>query len=199
MKTPWRFLADLVSMKPSVAQEDEASENAGIQALEYHPLQEESAALQSNSEAQDEAQNGDLADSAIVPDTPEAAYVLPDLTQTKSSTSDDLRSSVAFAEEIVALDTSHGRADETAVSDKEPSENKPKTGTRRSNKLSQASTPTDTHPRQFPEAAPVVVKAIADEMSELDAEIQDLRKKLAKKLSVQNLYLKQMLNRYNRK
>jgi mannitol/fructose-specific phosphotransferase system IIA component len=43
------------------------------------------------------------------------------------------------------------------------------------------------------------VKAIADEMSDRDAEIQDLRKQLAKKLSVQNLYLKQMLNRYNGK
>jgi hypothetical protein len=85
------------------------------------------------------------------------------------------------------------------MSDKEPSENKRKTGTRRSNKVSQASTPIDTHPRQFPEAAPVVVKAIAEEMSELDAEIQDLRKQLAKKLSVQNLYLKQMLSRYNRR
>jgi uncharacterized protein YPO0396 len=199
MKTPWRFLADLVSRKPTRGDADKADGSAGIQALEYHPLQEESAALQSDSQAQDEAQNGDLASPAVVPDTPEAAYVLPDRMQTKSSTSDGLSSSVAFAEEIIPLDTSHQRADEEAISDKEPSENKRKTGARRFNQVSKAPTPTDTHSLQFPEAAPVAIKAVADEMSELDAEIQELRKQLAKKLSAQNRYLRQLLGRYDSK
>jgi hypothetical protein len=35
MKTPWRFLADLVSRKPAVEHPEKADENTSIIALEY--------------------------------------------------------------------------------------------------------------------------------------------------------------------
>ncbi|MBW6424854.1 hypothetical protein KX729_25730 [Rhizobium sp. XQZ8] len=197
MKTPWRFLADLVSRKPALGRADKANESADIQALEYHPLQDVADALQSHNQGQDEDRTGGLASSAAVSDHPAAGYATSDLGET-TPPSVDLNSSVAFVEEIVALDTSHRRADEEAMSLKQPS-NRRKAEARRFDKVAEALTPADGHPSEFVATTPVAAKTAVDEMAELDAEIQDLRKRLARKLSVQNRYLKQMLNRYDSK
>lgn len=181
MKTPWRFLAGLVSRKTPIEKADEADGNNSVRSLVYHPTEVEGADLQLN----DHGTKGDLASPAVVQD--QANFILPELMEAPSSPPDDFISSVHFPEGIVALDVSRRGADEAATAGTEPSGNKRPAKARRSHSVARLRRP------------PIAETTPADEMSDLDAEIRDLRKQLVKKLSLQNRYLRQMLSRYDKK
>ena len=202
MKTPWRFLADLVSRKPAVEPLDKADENASIIALEYRPAQQETATTSGDQAGIDGGAGphpirSDVEEIAASEDAP--ISVIPDLTRTSSSAVSELVSSVAFVEEAVALHASHQSADEEAVSLETKTKNKLRFSAKQANKAERVSTAVADSAKDSVDAAPVTTDTVANEMAELDVEIEALRNQLAKKLRLQNDYLKQLLMRYGGK
>jgi hypothetical protein len=199
MKTPWRFLADLVSRKQSLHKPDSAGENSSIIALEYHPVQDEAAEHHWSDRADDEREipDPDPVAEDLVTALADQGALIPDLAETASSSPiDGLRSSVAFVGEIVALDTAHRQADEEAVTRKQPSDDKPRSEVSQLKKVAGAPKRANNSSPLALEDPFLAVRTITDEMSDLDAEIQILRRQLAEKLLLQNSYLKRLLERY---
>jgi hypothetical protein len=98
--------------------------------------------------------------------------------------------------EIVALDTAHRQADEEAVTRKQPSDDKPRSEVSQLKKVAGAPKRANNSSPLALEDPFLAVRTITDEMSDLDAEIQILRRQLAEKLLLQNSYLKRLLERY---
>ena len=198
MRTPWRFVADLVSRKPKPDSHDESPAVAPKTiALEYRPSLEEEhpdiepAVPDRSAEADSEAQvEANLRD----PDT--------DSTDIETATPVVAKAPAAPArnEEPAALPPSQ-----------EPDEKPPAPKPTRA-----AETPVERAPArqkkikpivepvvsvaQTDEVAPAVAagpKSFADEMANLDVEVDALRRQLAKKLIEQNAQLRKMLARFD--
>uniref|UniRef100_UPI003100E395 hypothetical protein n=1 Tax=Neorhizobium sp. EC2-8 TaxID=3129230 RepID=UPI003100E395 len=174
MRTPWRFVADLVSRKPKTHGHDESpAVIPKTTALEYKPVPDEEppglggtaveASSVSGSEVQVEA-------SLLEPDTGPTDAVAP----------------APVAEAPAPTPT---QAAETLV--------KPAPAPRK--KVEPIIEPVASIGTTFEEAPAVAAgpKSFVDEMTDLDAEVDALRHQLAKKLIEQNAQLRKMLARFD--
>lgn len=198
MRTPWRFVADLVSRKPKPDSHDESPAVAPKTiALEYRPSLEEEhpdiepAVPDRSAEADSEAQvEANLRD----PDT--------DSTDTETATPVVAKAPAAPArnEEPAALPTSQ-QPDEKppAPTPTRAAETPVERAPARQKKIKPIVEPV-VSVAQTDEVAPAVAagpKSFADEMANLDVEVAALRRQLAKKLIEQNAQLRKMLARFD--
>jgi len=198
MRTPWRFVADLVSRKPKPDSHDESPAVAPKTiALEYRPSLEEEhpdiepAVPDRSAEADSEAQvEANLRD----PDT--------DSTDIETETPVVAKAPAAPArnEEPAALPTSR-QPDEKppAPMPTRAAEIPVERAPARQRKIKPIVEPV-VSVAQTDEVAPAVAagpKSFADEMANLDVEVAALRRQLAKKLIEQNAQLRKMLARFD--
>jgi len=202
MKTPWRFLADLVSRRQSA---EPANKPSGIaKALEYHPSQEgpdtsnlmEGSLADSNIDGETDAavKKINFEDLPAGENAPrlatDAASLLTSISEMAPEASQRVESTFAEAKEDTRdlNDLEH----QSAVNQSEKKakgRGKPAPSTKAISPVSTASVVPVEAVREAPKTA-------FEEMMDLDREIGDLRKQLAQKLSAQNEQLKQMLKRF---
>jgi len=201
MRTPWRFLADLVARKPSF---EPTTEIAGqeIKALEYRPVEQEIVPpaeveilpVETEPVTAVDVQRSDNVDAVVV-----ATKETPAIT---AAIAVELLSSAAHQEEVSALDAI--QRDENAgpvVVEAEQNYAATKRADRRQKARNHEVTAADGMPvstglsADTPRSAP----SVYDEMLSLDDQIQKLRRELAEKLTTQNAQLRNMLERFNRR
>ncbi len=213
MKTPWRFLADLVSKKPT---EDTASQTE-IKAIGHQPA--EDAEISVATEAQDNAAiSGATAIGRDKQQRPVEDIAVVDVLQPESKVEDASTKRIDDAEEKIQSNPETDRravtlespAAETPVIMGQPEPVKEVAKPIQPQNLSSPSTGKKDAPAEVvkqprtlpsPSASDVTMnedKSAFDEMTELDEEIRDLRRKLSQKLEDQNARLRQMLGRYNK-
>ncbi|WP_430253100.1 hypothetical protein [Neorhizobium sp. DAR64872/K0K18] len=197
MKTPWRFLADLISPKSRVDQAAIAGGNAEMKALEYFPVE---VPVESSHEeggsvvppTADDSPVGALQDATEVPATHTAADSF------HHTATDELMSSAAYPDEVIVGAASLARAgqqdpvkDDVHLSSPkkmvsaETSVLQPVALDQRSSQASAGNVP----PKEL---------TFSERMLISNAEIQELRKQLAGKLMTQNEQLRGLLRRYDR-
>jgi hypothetical protein len=196
MRTPWRFVADLVSRKPKEDSHDGATAAASEPlALEYKPDAEE---------AHPATEAPDAPLSAEPPAAP-AANLAPEPPSDAEPASESAEAAPPIADEV---SNTSGEVAETAAAPApvepvhvpiEPVEVEGKPAPTRGKKIAPVTEPA-AFEDQADEAGPALAagpKSILDEMAELDADVAALRRQLAKKLAEQNAQLRKMLARFD--
>ena len=222
MRTPWRFVADLVSRKPQASSVDAGKPASGeIKALEYQPISEAKTApppvaeqpiieLDANerepaadkavtlpgSESPGEATKAESAEPETVGAEAPAAEG-PEVERSDIEQTDAPNTTPSVSD--VSVD---GLVDDDAISLPDPvepknSEQKPSKPRRQAKRAPRpASAPADDAPRAANAAPPAAPRTFFEEMTDLDTEVAELRNQLAKKLVEQNAQLKKMLDRF---
>jgi len=194
MRTPWRFVADLVSRKPKPHSLDQSPAVAPKTiALEYKPVPEE-APPGIEPAAVDRAAESNA----------EASLLQPDIGATDAETEAQIAGEppavAASIEELAALPTSQQPEEEApAPSRNEAAKTLVKRGPARRKRVEPIAEPVFSVD-QTDDVAPAVStgpKSFSNQMSDLDAEVDALRRQLAKKLSEQNAQLRKMLARFD--
>jgi hypothetical protein len=194
MRTPWRFVADLVSRKPKP---ETAAVAPKTIALEYKPVPEEEQpsiepaagdrSAEAGSDAQIEASLHDqnTGSTEVEPAAPVAAEgPAAPVDQGKPA---PLLTSQQPDEEASA--PPHTEAAETLV--------KPDPARRRKVKPVAEPSPSANQTAELAPSVSVGPKSFTDEMADLDAEVDALRRQLARKLIEQNQQLRKMLARFD--
>lgn len=184
MRTPWRFVADLVSRKPKADRSEAATSIPDeIKALEYHPA----------GGAPTEALDGRAADQPgpAVPEDDPQPFALPgEVPHPQTDALVVSPAEIGAGEPIESTPISSAdTADEAAT---EIPRRAPKKTTR--SVLPELSRRSED---REPPAAFDGVKTLVDEMTELDLEVVSLRRELAKRLNEQNAQLRRMLARFD--
>jgi hypothetical protein len=201
MKTPWRFLADLVSRKPPAA--PTLRPRHEIRSLEFRPVEKDDVGPILIGEVSKEDDDARLVGAApiindtktvIAPDVTEA-IVASDHASLSSSTSEMIPSAVPVGEEGLAAALSLSELVAVDPDDKARQQPAPKRKIKDARQnLDETGTPLDGIA-----AKPAAPKTFSEEMTDLDQEIRSLRKQLAGKLTQQNAYLNRMLKRYEKR
>jgi hypothetical protein len=196
MRTPWRFVADLVSRKPKTDSNDAATAvTPATIALEYKPDAEEAHPA---TEAPDAVQS-------VEPPAAPAGDVAPEPPSDPEPASELAEATPAISEEVPkALDEVVETAAAPAPVEPihlpiEPVEVEGKPAPTRAKKIAPVTEPAALE-HQADEAGPALAsgpKSILDEMADLDADVAALRHQLAKKLTEQNAQLRKMLARFD--
>ncbi len=195
MRTPWRFVADLVSRKPKPDSYEESPAVALTTiALEYKPSPEEEkpshdeTAVDRSAESEAQVEASPLEPDAGSTDIETAAPVAADA---PAGQVDD--------EEPVFLSPQQAEEKSPSPTLTEAAETLVKRAPARRNKINPAVEPV-VSTTQIDEVTPAVAagpKSFADEMANLDVEVAALRRQLAKKLIEQNAQLRKMLTRFD--
>ena len=198
MRTPWRFVADLVSRKPKAHVTDDNRPHATeTPALEYRPAVEETFESASSEHAVEVGQ----------PNEAEAPTSAPDLIpETPTETGHTSRALTATAPSVAADDTvSKPEAAEGAnVADPARQDERDRLVTARKVARPKKANLPDSNEIEVSKAdadasAPAdKPKTIVEEMTALDTEVEILRRQLSIKLSEQNALLRKMLERFER-
>ncbi len=198
MKTPWRFVADLVSRKPKPhGHEESLAVEPKTIALEYKPAPEKeqpslaATVVERLVEPVSEAQ---AEESRPEPDTNpgEVVTAAPVAAEAPATPVDE-------EEPAVFLATQKPEEEASAPPQTEAAETLVKPGPARRRKVKPIAEPAASA-NQTDELAPAAAvgpKSFTDEMADLDAEVDALRRQLAKKLVEQNAQLRKMLGRFD--
>lgn len=197
MKTPWRFVADLVSRKPKPHSHDGSpAVEAKTIALEYKPISEEDQSPRDETAVDRSAKSG--SDAQV-----ETSLLEPDAVASAIETEAPVAEAPAVEarlEEPAVLPISQQREEEgSAPTQTEAAETLVKPEPARRRKVKPIAEPAASS-NQTDEVAPAVAvgpKSFTDEMADLDTEVDALRRQLAKKLIEQNAQLRKMLARFD--
>ncbi len=205
MRTPWRFVADLVSRNPKVdtrgehpaaarepiALEHQPERTDAHPEIEVHPVEQPTeiaaeerleAARQSNSASLEPVQ---ISEEASAPAVDDVSVISADARDSA------VIDATAEIEEIVAAQEEAPTVDVLAEPVDIPQLKRRKT----TRAFVQQPTPSS----QTEDNASAVPKSLMHEMADLDAEIDALRRQLVRKLSKQNAQLRKMLARFDTK
>lgn len=209
MRTPWRFVADLVSRKPRVSSADAPTPQPDeVKALEYRPIPEADDVGASRLEAD---QSSFVADAPATEPVPEFvpttidAVTIPeeglDDSALRDENFEDRKIAPVDAEPTSAASENEATAPVVITLGEDPKpQQRPSKLVRRRAQTAQAS-------EQPVEATPIIAvpvqqlaspKTFFEEMAELDNEVAALRTELARKLAMQNTQLRKMLDRFER-
>jgi len=199
MKTPWRFVADLVWRKPK-------ADVSG----EHRPLTTKTMALESRPAIEEKVEQGEAASPELVVDVGQQEE-----TEAQISAPDLIPEAVAQSEQADSPSAEHSISVvvEDTVSAPEPVEHRntapadEKQETFDVEALQKPTTPKKPRPAVLNEttesmadaASPVPAekpKTNVEEIAALDAEVEVLRRQLSKKLIEQNAQLRKMLARF---
>ncbi len=194
MRTPWRFVADLVSRKPKPESPAVAAKTI---ALEYRPApEEEHPGIEPA--APDHSAESDSAEQV------EANLPAQDTGSTDIETATPVAAKAiavaASIEENAALFTSQPPEEEApAPTLTEVAETLVTAAPSRQKKIKPIVEPvvSASQTDEVATAAPSGPKSFMDEMADLDAEVDALRRQLAKKLIEQNAQLRRMLAKFD--
>jgi len=194
MRTPWKFLSDLVSRKAS---EDRAveriTEAPNVLAVEHHRARDEKDA-----DAVVVGQpSGEVEAHLPVPEAePDEAF--PAAGPTSEAEIDDAAATTPPAATEVATGSASSTSAAPVSDADEDEQSRPATSAKQAKNSRRSAVVEPVAPDLEPASPPaVIIKKTADEeMIALDEEIAELRRLLAKKLLLQNAYLKSMLDRY---
>jgi hypothetical protein len=191
MRTPWRFVADLVLPKPKTHGRDESAAVAPKTiALEHKPVPE---AEQPGLDVTALDRSAQVEASRSLSDT--------DPPETGIPASIEDAPAVAVADDRPANLASKDKAEETlpAYSETAAAKATTKAAPTRRKKVSSLAAPAGSIGPALDEAPsiPTGPRSYMDEMADLDAEVDALRRQLAKKLSEQNAQLRKMLARFD--
>lgn len=184
MKTPWRFVADLVSRKPKADASEARVVAHDLKALPYQPTSEE---RHPESEATVMDPSDPVVAGTVADNGPE-----PIVEQSVTPSPESVEAALIPASSEVDEDVSSHAATPSA---KAPVEAVPV----RRKTVEPAVAPAEPD-RQIADEAPIVAtvpKSVTDEMVGLDVEIEELRRQLAKKLTEQNAQMRRMLARFD--
>lgn len=205
MRTPWRFVADLVSRNPKVDTREEHPATAGEpialkhqpEKTDAHPEIEVQPAEQpieiAEEERLDAARHNNSASLEHVQISEEASAPAVDEVSAISADAKDSSAIDATAEitENVAAQEETPTVDALAEAVDMPQPKRRKT----TRAFVQQPTPSS----QTEDNAAAIPKSLMHEMADLDAEIDALRRQLVRKLSEQNTQLRKMLARFDAK
>jgi hypothetical protein len=197
MRTPWRFVADLVSRKPKTHGHDENSAVAPKTiALEYKPVPEE----------EQPGLDATPVDRSAEPDSEtqvEARRLQSDTDPTEARTA-------ASVEDAPAVAVGDGEPANLATTEQAEETSPVYPGTEAAKATTKASAPRrkrvasitkslDSIGTALDEAPAIAAgpRSFTDEMADLDAEVDALRRQLARKLLEQNAQLRKMLARFD--
>ena len=196
MRTPWRFVADLVSRKPKAdLSESPASPQGEIKALEFHsggdePIQDIKAApAEQTGPAEIELAAEPEANATTLVEPPEPSAEPADVAASDMAADTHLHPTAVTADQARALvtnDTTHAAAERQAPARKKSSVSVVP-------EIADRPGPAETTPR--PEAP----KTFVEEMAALDLEVAAMRRQLATKLDEQNAQLRKMLARFEKR
>lgn len=186
MRTPWRFVADLVSRKPKTgASGNTRSTETEIKALGYKPAEKDH---RFENDAAKPVASADI----VHDDETGANSVVPDvISRTSSVFNEQQGSPVEVSDPVISQKLVIQRDAKTSPT---PVENKPKRG-KKSEKAGDVGNAVAPGWVAEP-AVPVVAKTFIEEAAELNAEVDVLRHQLARKLREQNAQLRKMLSRF---
>ncbi|WJH37956.1 hypothetical protein N7E02_00530 (plasmid) [Aliirhizobium terrae] len=211
MRTPWRFLSDLVTRKPTAGHVDDLQNGAKSNEAENFPSTDELAKIEPDAVEIAREQDGAKAD-LIPSDNPASGQVV----EAGIVRGDDGGDAVA---PLVGAEDAADKRNREVGSANRPEI--PLSGEATLNRADRAEVVGGEAPApvtKIRKTKPQAVKAeqttisfedqnsgpasgsntVFDEMAELDAEIAVLRKRLAEKLAVQNEQLRQMVKRFDR-
>ncbi|WP_160011093.1 hypothetical protein [Rhizobium sp. 18055] len=196
MKTPWRFLADLVSRKPSIGSTEPAGSQAPeMKTLEYHPENKQAVSTE-------------VRGKPSVTDTVSASSEPTVESLSSGQTADANEKSSPRTEEAVVTPKTYDDPEmalaEIAHADKASSDARPGKSAVKPSKAKRAKAIKDNAARKRPEPAAsetvelwrTAPKTFHEEMAELDLDVAGLRHQLARKLTQQNAQLRKMLQRF---
>jgi hypothetical protein len=183
MKTPWRFVADLVSRKPKADASEARVVAHDLKALPYQPTSEE--------------RHPEIEATVVDPSDPVVAGTVAD-----NGPEPIVEQSVTPSPESVeaALIPASSEADEDVSHTATPSANAPVEAVPVRRKTIESTVAPAEPDRQIADEAPIVAtvpKSVTDDMVGLDVEIEELRRQLAKKLTEQNAQMRRMLARFD--
>lgn len=194
MRTPWRFVADLVSRKPkSDAIDEQASDIGEVKALAYTPVEEVLPEHVEVSESAPAAEADRLSEQAEIETTLETATEATPAVKTEA-----IAPTRADGPDEAVYPTASAASDDTDLVDEPETPVKTEAGLKRVRvtpvPLAKGE---ETHPPLSAESQTLpVAKTFHEEMCELDAEIALLRRELATKLIAQNAQLRKMLAKF---
>lgn len=198
MRTPWKFVADLVSRKPKAGVTDEQTHETETPALEYRPAVEE--AVESFDPASSE-QAGEIEQ----PNETEARSLTPDLTpQTPAQTEHSGRAltethpSVAADGAVSKPEAAEGASVTDPAMQDEPDHLVRTRESARPRKSAQANSKEITVRKADASDLADKPKSIVQEIAALDADVAVLRRQLSIKLAEQNAQLRKMLERFEK-
>lgn len=199
MRTPWKFLSDLVSRTASEDRVVERTTKAqDLLAVEHHPAQNgqdvETAVVRQPSNEVESRQ------SVLESKTVEAASAAGPRSEADivEQTVNPVATSLPLATEVV---TGHVPSISSAQVKDANEDEQSRLVTTATQEVDSSNRPAVAEPAATPlkPASPpeaIVKKSVNEEMVALDEEIAELRRLLAEKLMLQNAYLKSMLDRY---
>lgn len=203
MRTPWRYLSDLVSKKPTEA----PASGENISAVEYLLAPGESAVEDAQTVRDTETSVPTAESDERIEQTTQAEHIAdvadneghPSSFQKPVFANEEVEPPADTAEagsgaisEAAVLPVSVLANLQTDIDPGEPVDQKQVAKNARRTAEKQATLTTSS------ETAAVVVRSPLDEMLELESEIQDLRTKLSAKLAVQNDQLRKLIGRFDR-
>jgi hypothetical protein len=191
MRTPWRFVADLVSRKPRA----DVFEEQSTKAIEYHPASEEPLRVAETVEPYVETDMSAKTEAAVHTSitTSEPAQRVDDIAEGTNDTADQVDSGATVkplpsVEETAEHEVGPVKPAKAAAS---PGRMRRKM-TRLPTNTNVIETDLSTHRANQPEAP----RTLTEDMAALDTQIETLRRQLAEKLRLQNAQLRKMLDRF---
>ncbi|GGG06291.1 MULTISPECIES: hypothetical protein [Rhizobium] len=194
MKTPWRFLSDLVSRKSEDRPVEQITKASAVVAIEHYPEEEvppsSAVSVENPVEAETNlaAQEVEATEIALAVPVVEGDAIEQSLEPVEMDFSAEPEA--LPKEQASEFDDAGDVAEDAALA------TAPKaTATKRRGRAAPAASPIGLPREQEPDQSSVK-KTAYDEMIELDQEILELRQLLSKKLIIQNAQLKTLLDRY---
>jgi hypothetical protein len=197
MRTPWRFVADLVSRKPKAdLAEAQGSDREEIEALEYTPVAEEAVpeveAVSAGTTDRAETEHEPDLQVAKPIEIPEPPAIEPKAEIDTIAISQDATPPILTAINDAAAPTAPANSGIEAGSGKSlRAARKPSASSSRSTAdapVATGTTATSEGPQTF-----------VEEMAALDLEVTALRRQLAEKLKEQNVQLRKMIARFEKR
>lgn len=199
MKTPWRFVADLVSRKPKVdVTQEHRPDTTETPAIEYRPAVEEPVEQVEAAFPGQVVEVGQQHETEAQISTPDPISEPIPQREQEDSTSAETSVSVVIDDTVSAPEPVERRnvaltdekhepfVAEVRQKSKTPKKPRPAVSNGTADSMVEAAAPV---PAEKP-------KTIVEEMEALDAEVEVLRRQLSKKLTEQNAQLRKMLARF---
>jgi hypothetical protein len=203
MRTPWRFVADLVSRKPKAdAQEAHSAVAPELLALEYQPATEKARSEIEVKPAEQSVETAGRKQGDADHPRPDASRVPVQISEDGSIPAVDKGSAIsADAKDSAVINAPTKITENVAPAGETPlvaALAKPVAiADIKRRKMNEPVIKRMAPLSQTEDDGSVALKSLIDEMADLDAEVDALRRQLAKKLSQQNAQLRKMLARFD--
>lgn len=198
MRTPWKFVADLVSRKPKADVTDEQTHETETPALEYRPAVEEAVESFESASSEQAAELEQPSETEARSSTPELTPQTPAQTEHGGRALTETDPSLAADDAVSKPEVTEGASVADPAIQDETDHLVRTRETARPKKSAQAKSKEITVREADASDLADKTKTTVQEMAALDAEVAALRRQLSTKLAEQNAQLRKMLERFER-